>query len=114
MDRYDRYSQEIELVSKALAAGESINPYWGHDTGKHAHLFDGCRNYRLSCFCPINIRCSGGPYPANSLEERIRTDKRIPKHELEITAKHLPAFADIQRMVDKELGRTPPPLLEVT
>lgn len=62
---------------------------------------------RGACGCLTQVK-SGRIRACNSeLTNRIRSDDRIPNTGEHITVKHLPIFAEWQRVLDKELGREP-------
>ena len=43
-----------------------------------------------------------------AITQSIRDDERLPNYDDQIEPHHLPIFAEWQRRLDKELGRTPP------
>lgn len=57
------------------------------------------------CGCPAMIR---GGYVAitKELTNAIRNDTRLPNCGSKVTVEHLPIFAEWQRRIDQELGRT--------
>lgn len=109
----DRYDQEIERVSRGLSEGRNPLSFWTFGE-QHSPLFDGCSVDRRSCFCLTAVRNIGVGAETRELSDAIRSDKRIPDDERLIRSEHLPVFAEWQRRLDKELGRTPPPLLPPT
>ena len=69
------------------------------------------------CGCLVEVRngallCNGRPAYAwtDDLTLRIKADERLPKVAEDIEPEHLPIFAEWQRIIDKELGRTVPSL----
>lgn len=111
----DRYDQEVERLTKKLRTDElAIEKSWGDAEP----LFEFCTRDRSTgsrgkiCGCLVMIR-NQQKYVAETVEltASIRADKQLPVVSSSITVEHLPIFAEWQRRIDKELGRTPPPLL---
>jgi hypothetical protein len=72
-------------------------------------LFEFCGHYgRRFCGCLTMIRNGREIAETPELTAAIRADARIPTHPRAITVESLPAFAEWQRRIDRELGRTPP------
>lgn len=114
----DRYDQEVERLS---ANPDAIEPSWWHSHPSHdvthSPLFDACGYSRSGgkssqfCGCLTQVKCGMHCAQTSELTDAIRQDGRIPGHSLTIKAKDLPVFAEWQRRIDKELNRTPPPML---
>lgn len=115
MDYYDR------AVAYLTERPSSIFAAWlRHDTHPCGRLFaissvsrrpetlafDGER----SCGCLTAIRNTPETYaaPSEELTLAIMADERLPGNPLHLGLEHLPAFAEWQRRLDKELNRTPP------
>lgn len=58
--------------------------------------------------CLTQIRGGGFVATRPELTEAIKADGRIPTSGEDVTVNDLPVFAEWQRKLDKELGRTPP------
>lgn len=118
----DAYDLEVERLANATI--EQMDDAWAHDTcgGEKLHscLFDDCGIYRHSadtdmpCGCLTLVRCGSMDAQTPELTDAIRADERLPLQVDDITREHLPVFAEWQRRIDKELGRTPPPMPKVT
>jgi hypothetical protein len=61
--------------------------------------------------CLTMVRRGGFVAELPRLTQAIRRDVRIPTRPEDIKPHHLPTFRDLNRWLDRELGRTPPPLL---
>ena len=66
----------------------------------------------LWCGCPIQIRNEILAGPSDALTKLIRADEAIPQSDKDITPAVRRHLADIQRLVDREIGRTPPKIPE--
>ena len=102
-----------EAVAHLTEHPDEIYESWGDYSGLGGLLFmdaardDYDRNDML-CGCLTQIRCGIFRAQTNELTEAIRADERIPSNGGDITVEHLPLFAEWQRRIDAELGRTPP------
>lgn len=111
----DRYDQEVERLTR--------NPSKIEDSWSMSEpLFDFCTISRSGttrpdgrlCGCLTFVRKNstfGGYAWTDELTDAIQNDARLPFNAEDIRPKHLPVFAEWQRRIDRELGRTPPPLL---
>ncbi len=116
----DRYDQEVAYLT---AHPEKIRDAWfmleswfmlQGDRKRHSPLFDPIGRDRTvnACGCITEIRNCSKVAETYELTELIRSDERLPWNAATIHVRHLPMFAELQRLADKELGREPPPLLE--
>lgn len=120
----DKYDEEIGrlsslhgdaftvAVSKAWGCGSLLFRYAGYEDGNEE---DDDGNLR-DCGCLTQIREDSGPCGfgvfavsgehREDLTRAIAEDERLPDSPWQIEHKHLPIFAEWQRRLDKELGRT--------
>lgn len=101
-DKYD------EAVAYLTARPDEIYDSWlcAESLFQFVEPIDG--NDEKVCGCLTEIR---GSYDicawTDELTAAIRADERLPRNAEDITPAHLPVFAEWQRRIDKELGRTP-------
>lgn len=92
---------------------------WSSPSGDEGHpaesLFFYCHRvgsgtiaFSHGCGCLTQVR-RGVEAQTKSLTLAIRADSRLPDNPDDIRPHHLPIFAEWQRRIDRELGRTPPP-----
>jgi hypothetical protein len=113
----DRYDQDVTSMTafyeqgkheKILhACGELLSPLFAFctPTGKGQRRPDGKR-----CGCPVMVKSSDYVAWTDELTDLIRADNRIPVGHNDFTPKSFVAMAELQRHIDKVLGRKPPPL----
>lgn len=113
----DKYDAAIEFLSKhpdlIMASWYDI-PLSDRKDIINAHsiahcLFQRCGPADCGCLTTIRGLYYAGNYPfaaTDELTEAIQNDERIPHDERYIEVSHLPIFAEWQRRLDKELGRT--------
>ncbi|MGE0289092.1 MAG: hypothetical protein AB7I42_22800 [Bradyrhizobium sp.] len=58
------------------------------------------------CGCLTSVRRGSFDAETPELTAAIRADERIPKYCADITRDNLPVFAEWQRRIDRELGRS--------
>ncbi len=114
MDKYD------EAVEYLTDHPDEIYDAWGcgaedEDDQPYVHaqcLFQfATRNgeWSVDYGCLTQIRVGFGEVEVednHQLTLEIRADERIPSHGLDIRVEHLPVFAEWQRRLDRELGRS--------
>lgn len=114
----DKYDAAIEFLSKhpdlIMASWYDI-PLNDRKDIINAHsiahcLFQRCGSADCGCLTTIRgLYDEDGNYSfaaTEALTEAIQNDERIPHDERCIEVSHLPIFAEWQRRLDKELGRT--------
>lgn len=102
MDKYDEQIEELTENPK------QIRKQWVAGKGLFQFCSKSGENDFDKCGCLTMI--AHGTYreaETENLTKAIRADKaRIPAHSRAITLESLPIFAEWQRRIDKELGRT--------
>lgn len=76
-------------------------------TGLTGTFCDSTKRGGSYCGCLTQVKAKKCPAYTPRLTKLIRADKRIPDSPEKVTVRHLKAFADWQRRLDKELGRKP-------
>lgn len=114
---YDRYSQEVErLTAKAAGDTQALLKSWGNmePLFRFVHPKYDCEVLPGGgqCGCLTQIRARTQVAFSEELTIAICADERLPTNACEIAAANLPVFAEWNRRIDRELGRTPPPLLQ--
>ena len=105
----DKYDLEIEQLRQNP---ELIEHHWnmGYLYSQRYPLFQPCADRRVlnGMFCGCLTQVKDRKYPAATpeLTKAIQADDRIPTLPENITLDMLPVFAEWQRRLDKELGRT--------
>lgn len=104
MDIYDRE------VARLTEEPELIRESWNNWTPLFQYISPNGRSQfeETHCGCPTMIRNGTRNAFTPELTSIIRDDERLPKCEDDITPAHLPVFAEVQRLADKLLNRTPP------
>lgn len=69
-------------------------------------LFKYCQKEAVGCGCLTQVKYGIYPAETEALTKAIRKDRRIPVNPYLITVKKLSLFAQWQRRIDKELGRS--------
>jgi hypothetical protein len=103
----DKYDGAVTFLKKH--PGQILSAFSFPDKHRAGCLFKFCtasgRIEFKHCGCPVLIRKCTGNAATERLTNLIRADDRIPPSSSMITLESLPAFADVQRLCDRELGR---------
>lgn len=106
----DKYDDAVAYLTKYPIG---ILIAW-HQDGPGSELFSFVTRSGLNgesangdtCGCLTQVRNRTYVAYTDALTAAIRADDRIPKESHEITIEILPVFAEWQRRIDRELGRT--------
>lgn len=117
MDKYDKaiafLTEHPEMIREAWYVpddGDSEEIKSAHCLFQVVDKFNDLDGERLSsCGCLTQIRSgNGGSWARGAIcTAEIRSDTRIPDVISDVGVEHLPVFAEWQRKLDKELGRSP-------
>lgn len=105
-DKYDKYDKAIDYLTENP---DKIYSSWNFAGTNNQNpiascLFDSVGPF-LECGCLTQVKYDGAKAASFSLARDIYNDNRIPKPD-NITVEDLPVFAEWQRRIDKELGRS--------
>ena len=112
----DIYDQAVEYLSKRVHEDEGdmaaiLEAWFSPSTKRGGILFEFAGNRVQNGYigCLTQIRSDSSKIAATpELTERIRADERLPTSGEYITVDMLPVFAEWQRKIDAELGRSAP------
>lgn len=107
----DKYDKAIALLTKRVGAGEvdAIHKAWIAPFENRAgclFAFTGRDPRDRTCGCLTQVSKGMADAATPELTRAIFTDGRIPMYPDEITLADLPVFAEWQRRLDRELGRS--------
>lgn len=109
MDKYDKAVAYLKDNPEEIA-----NAWFNGSSSDHGCLFQfleerdkkGPTGKNLGCLTQIKLMPNSFEAPTKKLTEGILNDDRIPSSDSAINTGNLEVFAEWQRRVDKELGRT--------